>query len=140
MPNHYTNILVCVPGHDFDVDAFNEKHRDTNFCEVVKPMPKELEGTKSPGDEPNWYDWQHDNWGIKWGTYATTAMRSEGDSRPVIITMITPWGPPNEHTMQLIIKHLCEEYQFEDVWVSGYDPGTASYEIHYIHNSYAKED
>ena len=30
------------------------------------PMPKELEGTKAFGDEPNWYDWRVEHWGTKW--------------------------------------------------------------------------
>jgi len=44
MPNHYTTIAICSPGDDFDCNDFNDRHGETNLCEIVSPIPKELAG------------------------------------------------------------------------------------------------
>ena len=43
MPNHYTTIAICSPGHDFNCQEFNEKHKETCLCSVVMPMPEAVE-------------------------------------------------------------------------------------------------
>lgn len=77
MPNHYTTIAICSPGWDFDCDAFNAEHGETNLCEMVRPMPEDVRDTPSVsypdgtteksrrGVDIDWYDWALQNWGTK---------------------------------------------------------------------------
>ena len=98
MPNWCTNKLY-VAGPKEDLDRFFEGIQESEDGElsIMKsylPMPEELHGTKSPGDEPNWYDWQLENWGCKWGDCDLSFEDQSEDY--LIIEYDTPWGPCNQ--------------------------------------------
>lgn len=145
MPNHYTNICVCSPGYDFDVDSFLEAHAESDFCSIVRPMPepllevnvgyKRLEDgsvvTQWRDDEKpieqvhgytNWRDWSEQKWGTKWGTYKTQAAKLGGDAQPVIISFQTAWSAPNDGCRADIAAWLKKTYGFERVVWIGFDP------------------
>jgi len=66
-----------------------------DFNKII-PMPPELEGTTSPSDGPNWYDWRVANWGTKWNS-------SEAQIDEDCISFGTAWSPPLP-----VIAHLSE--------------------------------
>ena len=96
MPNWCTN----------EVEITGDKETIQQIVEIVKnkdagagifqmndfvPMPKELEGTTSPQDKPNWYDWRVSNWGTKWELDEETQMEIEEES--IGLGFNTAWSP-----------------------------------------------
>lgn len=132
MPNHYTTIAICSPGHEFDCDAFNERHADTCLCSVVRPMPEPVEqvpATRYPdgttekerlGVSQDWYDWAKENWGTKWGTYDAKAFELGGDGSPVAIKFQSAWCAPA--VLPEIAEWLMKVYSFENVCFVGFNP------------------
>jgi len=132
VPNHYTTIAICDPGHDFDAAAFNERHAQTCLCSVVKPMPEAIEqvpktnypdGTTEKqrrGVEQDWYDWANENWGTKWGTYDMHAVELGGDSSPILIKFQSAWSAPT--ILPAIAEWLKRIGKFERVSFIGFDP------------------
>ena len=60
MPNWCSNSL-CVSGDSEALEAFQtavKKETTDLSLNALVPMPEELEETKSPSDEPNWYNWR----------------------------------------------------------------------------------
>jgi hypothetical protein len=106
MPNHYTTLMICSPGYDFNVADFNERHKESCLCSIVAPMPESVEQVRSVhypdgttekerlGVDQDWYDWAKENWGTKWGTYDAKAFELGGDGSPVLIKFQSAWGPP----------------------------------------------
>ena len=95
MPNHCYNYLEAPDGDlSLIADYFSTEKREysdlpdvfLDFQKIV-PMPKELEGTTSPSDGPNWYDWSVENWGTKWNSY-------DGNVTDDGISFNTAWAPP----------------------------------------------
>jgi hypothetical protein len=147
MPNHYTTIGIFSPGYEFDADAFNEQHKDTDFCRLVKPMPepledvhightpegmhrwKETDGERFSVDEvslqrqhghPDWYEWAKAKWGTKWGTYHAKAFHLGGDGAPVVIKFQSAWSAPK--ILDEIAAWICKAYGFEKYFWVGFDP------------------
>ena len=115
MPNHYTNIIICSPGWDFNAKKFNVEHEKSNLFEFVNPMP---EGLKNGA----YCDWGRENWGTKWGTYDVEAFDLGGDGSPVVIKFQTAWSPPNEDTREKLAHWLMQSFQFDRVEFVGFDP------------------
>jgi hypothetical protein len=93
MPNWCSNKFAIV-GSKENLGVFKDQVKGikTDIClNNLVPMPKELEGTRSPGDEPNWYDWRIRNWGIKWDVEARLVDESEDG---LIYEFDSPWCPP----------------------------------------------
>ena len=93
MSNWCSNKLT-IDGNKENLKAFKDQVRgiETDMClNNLVPMPKELEGTTSPGEDPNWYDWRLRNWGIKWDIEAHLVDESED---ALIYEFESPWGPP----------------------------------------------
>ena len=116
MPNHVTNNLT-VKGTEKEVkEVFDilrskdEKNGEVTFDNFA-PMPKELEGTNSPSNEPNWYDWAIKNWGTKWGAY-------DGIIGDEVITFLTAWATPAPAIQKLSALYpnveIVVEYADED--------------------------
>jgi hypothetical protein len=93
MPNWCSNKLT-ITGNKENLAVFKDqvKGKRTDLClNNLVPMPKELEGTTSPGDDPNWYEWRLRNWGIKWNIEAHLVDESEN---MLIYEFESPWCPP----------------------------------------------
>jgi hypothetical protein len=133
MPNNYTTMAICSPGHEFDVGKFNRQHEKSDLCAIVKPMPENVEqipatihpdGTTEPN---NWHEWAQENWGTKWGTYDAEAFDLGGDSCPVMIKFQSAWRPPK--ILDKIAAWLKRVYKFEKVVFVGFNPFDDSVEI-----------
>lgn len=147
MPNHFTTIAICSPGYDFNCDDFNDRHKETCLCSVVKPMPERAteihigsavmeDGSRAskwterknesgktvctPTDETDWYEWSKENWGTKWGTYDMKAFPLGGDGSPIAIKFQSAWGPPK--ILGLIAEWLKRVGKFDRVVFIGFDP------------------
>lgn len=118
MPNHYTTMAICVIGYDEDSgdfmditpDEFDEKMKDANLCNIIKPRP-----------DGQGIGWANMNWGTKWGTYGTKAADvSFGDAAPFVFTFQSAWWPPD--MLDEITAYLKSEFKFDSVTYVGYDP------------------
>lgn len=117
MANYCFNRLT-IRGDSHEVNRFRSKvwkneEQPLDFNRTV-PQPKELEGTESPNrakpiiksilkakyGADNWYDWQQDNWGCKWGPYDGIDIPEEtvykNGKGKLVYEYNTPWSPPNQ--------------------------------------------
>ena len=89
-------------------------------------MPKELEGTTSPGssaDKPqpmiegfdNWYDWRCENWGTKWEVCEFYGVDRQGDT--ISFGFSSAWAPPIP-AYQTFLMNMSEQKQ--DVSLKAY--------------------
>ena len=128
MPNWCEN-RVEIYGSEEDIKLFKDYVSDGDLLisfQKIKPLPEELAHTRSPSGEPNvdlinkygtdnWYDWQINNWGVKWDVADATL--EEGEDY-LTYRFDTPWGPPEE------IYDLIRE-EFPDISMSWFydEPG-----------------
>ena len=97
MPNHvYTRIVISDPTKK-QKEILKKIEKAEGLCRYYKPMPKELEGTKSPSDKPNWYDWCLENWGTKWGCY-------ELEIDDEVISFTSAWCPIGDNIIRMFAK------------------------------------
>ena len=96
MPIDCYNYLEVVDGDITLLEPYL-KHNKTEWgtettpdFQKILPMPEELEGTESPKDTPNWYDWCNANWGTKWNAYDGQAVGGHDAG----IGFNTAWSPP----------------------------------------------
>jgi len=94
MPNHTDNrVILSHADSQMIDDIYNVMNtEDAELCNHLIPMPKELEGTTSPSDTPNWYDWRLENWGTKWDVYETQCTRINANT--LQLYFYTAWSPP----------------------------------------------
>jgi len=106
MPNWCMNRVEIFDTKE-NMEKFKEYVSDGDSLfsfQKIKPMPEELENTRSPSGEPNvdlinkygvdnWYDWCTNNWGVKWDVGDVEL--EEGEDY-LTYNFDTPWGPPNE--------------------------------------------
>jgi len=106
MPNWCMNRVEIFDTKE-NMEKFKEYVSDGDSLfsfQKIKPMPEELENTRSPSGEPNvdlinkygvdnWYDWCTNNWGVKWDIGDVEL--EEGEDY-LTYNFDTPWGPPNE--------------------------------------------
>ena len=95
MPNHCFNRLT-VQGKPEELKKFTKAvykdKEDVLDLNGTVPMPKELVGTESPSDKPNWYDWAISNWGTKWGAYDASIQNETDDW--IEYEFSSAWSPP----------------------------------------------
>lgn len=70
----------------------------------------------------NWFDWQANNWGTKWGTYEHKVHELGGDCSPILIEFQCAWGPPTPQMMRAIDSYLCQTYCLKNIKWMGHDP------------------
>lgn len=109
-----------MPNHVYHHISVDEKYADklkeiskVGICRYYLPMPTELEGTRSPNNDPdhvklaliqkygadNWYHWCNINWGTKWGCYD-----SEYDDG--VYRFTTAWSPFNDAIMDMLLVDI----------------------------------
>lgn len=105
MPNHVYNIL-----HSTDkpktMELLHNSSKELNGGLAMLLMPRPQE------EEDNWYHWNIDNWGTKWGCYDQDV---EGDQ----INFTTAWGSISDELLDSIGLHLQNfifEYEEEQGW------------------------
>ena len=114
MPNWvYTSLEVTGPSEELSKfiagikKGKKDEYTDTRYLEIISsyiPCPTELYEVTSPLKEEqkdiaavmlenygaeNWYNWQHDNWGVKWGDCNTFM---ELDEKATNFRFETAWG------------------------------------------------
>ena len=95
MPNWCNNNLTITGDYDTLVQLKSVVEAGEGLLQAIAPMPKELEGTTAPSDEPNWYDWCHENWGTKWDPELHLEFIDNGDGTATITGFFeTAWAPP----------------------------------------------
>ena len=129
MPNWCENRLVVASEDKKGMKKFlsllgvsedwmdSDRHRPDkveNLLSVFYPMPKELEGTKSPSSSPNWYSWCIDNWGTKWDV---TAYVDDLDTEYLVLTFESAWSPPVQW-----LEKVAKDYPTLD-FILRYDEG-----------------
>jgi hypothetical protein len=115
MPNWCSNKLAVI-GNNENLTVFKDQVRGigTDIClNNLVPMPKELEGTRSPGDKYNWYDWRIRNWGTHWDVDAHLIDKSED---ALIYEFESPWCPPYNwiRKVALIFPDLSFELYYKE--------------------------
>jgi len=69
---------------DYDADRVDELRTKHNDAVALAARAKAETGYS------NWWEWQWDNWGIKWGASGTCL---EQDGEQIVLDYETPWGP-----------------------------------------------
>ncbi len=112
MPNWCDNKLI-VKGETKRIKAFRESAADNNndlSLDKLHPMPQELEGTVSPSDKPNWYDWRVSNWGTKWDVEGVLEKESDGYLE---YTFFSAWSPPLAWLVKVAKDYSNLEFELE---------------------------
>lgn len=133
MPNWCANTLRITAKTDQarallpDIAArFGSQAKGESAFQLIKPMPPKLEGTLSPGDSPNWYDWRISNWGTKWSEGEAFHKALEGDT--LTVSFETAWAPPEgiyralvELGFDVIATYAEQGMGFAGWWQNGED-------------------
>ena len=100
MPN-WCNNSITITGPKDQIKSLWESAQTAaegsfGLLNAMVPMPQELEGTTSPSDTPNWYDWRVSNWGTKWDIDDTgLEFEDNGDGTASITGWFdSAWSPP----------------------------------------------
>lgn len=104
MPNHTDNRIILEHKDPKEITYIWEifQLEDTPFCQMIIPMPRELENTTSPCPEgvkqpvidghDNWYDWRVEHWGTKWDIYDADCERIDDNTLQIYFS--SAWSPP----------------------------------------------
>jgi len=110
MPNHITNCLTIKEDtNDIPLKELlktliikNDKDEDVFDFNAIIPQPENMfhgnlgnAERKMCAEEgrPNWYDWNRENWGTKWGAYDLTIVDDEQEDE-ISVQFLTAWSPP----------------------------------------------
>lgn len=134
MPNHIKNV-VSFEGEQLKIKEAREFCGKTLDFEKLIPMPKELDGGKSPSDLPeakkaelrkkygaeDWYEWRLANWDTKWNGYQINEDNESDSSKCVFYTA---WSMPEKIALALSARFpevkVIWDYADEDI---GYNCG-----------------
>ena len=105
MPNHVYNTLFST-GKPITMEKLHNASKELNGGLAMLLMPRPQE------EENNWYHWNLDNWGTKWGCYDQDI---EGD----MMRFTTAWGTISDELLDRIAKHFPNfvfDYEEEQGW------------------------
>lgn len=105
MPNHVYNTLYST-GKPITMEKLHNASKELNGGLAMLLMPRPQE------QEDNWYHWNLDNWGTKWGCYDQNI---EGD----MMHFTTAWSIISDELLNRIAKHFPNfifEYEEEQGW------------------------
>lgn len=122
MPNWCENKLVLKHTDRTMLERVvsSVKENGSGLFSEFLPMPKELEGTTAPGDDPNWYDWRIDHWSVKWDVTDVDIGEIEDDT--VKLWFLTAWSPPMRWLAMMATLGFVFKIAYEE-------PGMAFYGI-----------
>lgn len=105
MPNHVYNTLHSTDKpHTMELLHKASKKLNGGLAMLLMPRPQE--------EEDNWYHWNLDNWGTKWGCYDQDI---EGD----LLHFTTAWSTISDELVDKIGLHFPNfilEYEEEQGW------------------------
>ena len=121
MPNWCENKLIVFADNSNDLEKFKDKMKGNldRFLWSFHPMPRALEGTRAPQDNPNWYDWCHENWGTKWDVEITIETKDENH---VELSFDSAWAPPINW-----LKKVAKDYPDLNFSLKYNEPGMGFY-------------
>lgn len=147
MPN-WVSTTLGVKGSEQEVKRFVDGVKDKNILESYIPCPQELRDTVSGSfqDEDkmtelrkqqesniakyghkDWYDWQYDNWGTKWGDSDTdigTPTDLSDGSWELVIHYMTAWGPADAGFLKISAMFPTLSFIFDYDEEAGFFAGT----------------
>lgn len=95
MPNHVTHKITFAPERAAEVFAAVCPEGKFSFEILVPPPPHLYYGDTTSEDEQdfkcNWYSWNRENWGTKWGAYSSTCGIEDAVA---FIKFDTAWSVP----------------------------------------------
>lgn len=113
MPNYCDNIVTIKHEDKEAIDRVIKAFKKGKLCSEFIPIPKELQGTKSPSDDlseeesarliekygaRNWYDFCVLNWGTKWDVGGDMDFidnqETLNNGSSVQLTFTSAWSPP----------------------------------------------
>jgi len=120
MPNWCNNNFAITGNTESIKDLWESAQAAEGLLQAIMPMPKELEGTTSPGDSPNWYNWRVDNWGTKWDVDLDgLEFTDNGDGTASISGWFeSAWAPPIG-----AYEQLADDFDSCVIECSYYEPG-----------------
>ena len=108
MPNHITNSVTISHEDPKKIEWLKgcfikseEGDGQTLDFDKIIPQPKNIFqgnlGDKERAEcekdgRPNWYDWNIENWGTKWGAYDGQIVAEK--KKLIACTFLTAWAPP----------------------------------------------
>lgn len=91
-----------ITGQDLSIEDFEKNYSETQenkfvYDHILQYRHNQL--ALSETGYSNWYDWQNDKWGVKWG--ASESLCENVSDNSCIYTFQTPWGTPINWLMYL---------------------------------------
>jgi hypothetical protein len=146
MPN-WVSTTLTVKGSQTEVQRFVEGVKDSKILESYVPCPTELHATVAGyvGDDKaeehrkqqesniakyghkDWWDWQYDNWGTKWGDCDTDIQPfyvNNSGSWEVQARFMTPWGPADAGFLKVSAMFPTLLFTFDYDEEAGFFAGT----------------
>ena len=122
MPN-WCNNSITISGPTETIKQLWEdagSGEDFGLLQAMAPMPAELEGTTSPSEGPNWYNWRVNNWGTKWDISDEGLELIENEDGTAEITgwFDSAWAPPIG-----AYEKFCDDMDNCSLEASYYEPG-----------------
>lgn len=109
-------------GEFWTIDANGPPIDEKEEWERVILTEEETEKLQEKYGAVDWYGWQINNWGTKWGTYSTKVTTISSDGNPLLIQFESAWGPPSPEMMRKIEDYICKTYYLKNIRWLGHDP------------------